>query len=270
MAKLLHGDLDGTLRKLRDLGYSSIEPLIFFDKHISRPRAAFKRLDLRIWELDGGIWSYTVNAEKRIAAARAMGFAVPSVQVFGDLGSFLTLGLDSTISFLKESAVKHLVVSPMKRSFSDVASLCPLLADASEKLFANGLSLVLHTHEHEFICNERGATQLELYLSAAPHLMLELDVGWALFAGKDPVRIITKMHDRITLLHLKDIKLGAPRNYCFTAIGKGDLPLKDILSASTLLARLDENGIIVDQDKSSGDLMHDLAFCSKNILSISQ
>ena len=269
LAKLLHGDFDGTLRKLRDLGYSSIEPLIFFDKH-SRPRAAFKRLDLRIWKLDGGIWSYTVNAEKRIAAARAMGFAVPSVQVFGDLGSFLTLGLDSTISFLKESAVKHLVVSPMKHSFSDVASLCPLLASASEKLFANGLSLVLHTHEHEFICNERGATQLELYLSAAPHLMLELDVGWALFAGKDPVRIIAEMHDRITLLHLKDIKLGAPRNSCFTAIGKGDLPLKDILSASTLLARLDENGIIVDQDKSSGDLMHDLAFCSKNILSLSQ
>ena len=254
LAKLLHGDFDGTLRKLRDLGYSSIEPLIFFDKHISK--------------LEGGIWSYTVNAEKRIAAARAMGFALPSVQVFGDIESFLTCGLDNAISFLKKSAVKYLVVSPMKHSFPDAASLCPLLAIASEKLSTNGLSLVLHTHEQEFACNERGATQLELYLSAAPHLMLELDVGWALFAGKDPVGIITEMRDRITLIHLKDIKLGMPRNSCFTAIGKGDLPLEDILSASTLLARLDENGVIVDQDKSNGSLMEDLAFCSKNILTL--
>ena len=48
-----------------------------------------------------------------------MGFAVPSVQVFGDLGSFLTLGLDSTISpflLLKKYFVSFSITStPLQR-----------------------------------------------------------------------------------------------------------------------------------------------------------
>ena len=167
------------------------------------------------------------------------------------------------ISFLKNNGARYLVVSPMKKQFADVIRIAPMLVTASEKLFANGLSLVLHTHEHEFACDKDGTSQLDLYLSAAPSLMLELDVGWALFAGKDPLKLMTTFKDRLVLLHLKDIQIGAPRNSCFTAIDKGDLPLDDILALSLALPRIDQNGIIVDQDKSEASLLDDLAFCIK-------
>ncbi len=222
-----------------------------------------KRAMLRFWKLDGGIWSSSINAAKRIAAVHTLGFSVPSVQAFGDLDILLTRGLDEVISFLKNNGARYLVVSPMKKQFADVIRIAPMLATASEKLFANGLSLVLHTHEHEFACDKDGTSQLDFYLSAAPSLMLELDVGWALFAGKDPLKMMTTFKDRLVLLHLKDIQIGAPRNSCFTAIGKGDLPLDDILALSLALPRIDQNGIIVDQDKSEGSLLDDLAFCIK-------
>lgn len=73
-ARMLHDDFDGTMSKLRELGYTSVEPMIFFDGAISCISAMSKRAMLRFWKLDGGIWSSSINAAKRIAAVRTLGF----------------------------------------------------------------------------------------------------------------------------------------------------------------------------------------------------
>lgn len=265
LAPLLHADFDGTLRKLRALGYSSVEPLILFDKNISRIAKTLKHMNLRLWKLDEGIWSSSSGTTERIAFVRSLGFSVTALQAFDGASILLADGLDEAMDILSRNGLSYLVISPMLHSFEEAATLAPALDNAATILRKNGFYLVLHTHEHEFLRNSEGISQLDLYLSSAPQLRLELDVGWARFAGADPIRIMERYRDRIVLLHLKDIRDGEPRNSCFTAVGKGDLPLNDIIVASRTLPALDPDGIIVDQDKSNGDMLDDLTFCIKNL-----
>jgi len=46
---------------------------------------------------------------------------------------------------------------------------------------------------------------LDLMMAAAPDLTLELDLGWVLRAGQDPVAWIEKYAGRIAAAHIKDI-----------------------------------------------------------------
>lgn len=97
---------------------------------------------------------------------------------------------------------------------------------------------------------------------------MELDVGWAHYAGSDALSVMQKYRDRLVLLHLKDVNKGAPRSHCFTAIGEGDLPLATVLKEAASLPRLEKNGILIDQDRSEGDLLSDLERGAKNVYSL--
>ena len=91
-------------------------------------------------------------------------------------------------------------------------------------------------------------------------LKLELDVGWAKFAGASVVGLMKKYRDRIELLHFKDIREDAcpeNRSTCFTAVGEGSIPLKDILKEAKNCP-IAEHGIIIDQDDSPTDILDDI------------
>ena len=117
-----------------------------------------------------------------------------------------------------------------------------------------------------------GVTALDYVLEQCPNLGLELDVGWAKFAGADPVVIMKQYHDRIPLLHFKDVSADAcaeNRDTCFTAIGEGSIPLKGIMAAAKDCAIV-EHGLIIDQDDSPTDILDDLGLGAENIRAAAQ
>lgn len=268
LSRLLRTNFSSTLQKLYSCGFGVLEPCVLFDNYGFAPVRATTHANLRNYRLDGGIWFSGKNAKERLETARSLGFTVLSVQSSLALAPFLKHGIGEAVNFLKEQNIRYLVVSPMKKATAQAKKLIPYLQSTAETLEKQGLSLVLHNHEHECLPMADGSTLLDLYLENVPSLKLELDVGWAHYANGDAVSIMQKYRDRLVLLHLKDVKKGAPRSHCFTAVGEGDLPLGAVLREAASLPCLEKNGILIDQDKSEGDLLSDLERGAKNAYSL--
>ena len=96
-----------------------------------------------------------------------------------------------------------------------------------------GVELAYHHHHFEFQKFD-GVYGLEiLWQSADPEVVkAELDTFWLRYAGIDPVKYLTRLGRRTTLIHLKDVQPGPPAR--FGEIGTGILDFPAILAAAEL------------------------------------
>jgi len=265
--KLYH-DFEGTLERLKAAGFAAAEVCVAFAGNAEPP----KELNLNIppeviREMSGGIWSLDVAAQ-RIAAVRAHGLQVISVHVMLGFSvepqSLLDL-LPTLLEFGRQNSVSYFVLSLMK-GLEKMKAYIPALREMSEALEQAGISLVYHNHEMECM-PEDGTTALDYILEQCPLLKLELDVGWAKFAGVCPVELMKKWRDRLVLLHFKDVRADATvetRATCFTAVGQGSIPMRAIMAEAKNCPIVD-CGLIIDQDDSPTDILDDLAVGVENI-----
>lgn len=79
------------------------------------------------------------------------------------------------------------------------------LQAVAEVLAQSGLALGYHNHDFEYQPLADGTLPMDLILGAAPSVMFEYDVAWAVRAGADPMAPIGKYGNRISIAHLKDI-----------------------------------------------------------------
>ena len=82
------------------------------------------------------------------------------------------------------------------------------------KVKGAGLKLAYHNHLMEFrrfdAKHGHSQTGLDLLLagSDADSLRIELDIGWSVRAGENPIALMRKYADRLDLLHVKDVRRG--------------------------------------------------------------
>ncbi len=101
-----------------------------------------------------------------------------------------------------------------------VARTATALSALAESLTADGLRLHYHNHDHEFQRVD-GEYALERLL-ARTNIGLELDTGWAAYAGADPAGLLERYDDRISLVHVKDVDAATGTA---TQLGAGCLDL---------------------------------------------
>lgn len=264
----LYQDFEGTLARLQQAGISSVEICVAFDGGGEPPKELALKIPPHILrEMKGGIWDLDVAGE-RLAAVRAAGITVISAHVM--LGTLshpeqLTALLPRLLEFGKSHDIRYFVISPMKGREQAVPFLTAL-RELSDGLARAGISLALHNHEMECEVKD-GGTALDDILEFCPSMKLELDVGWAKFAGADPVQLMERYRERLELLHFKDVRADAcpeNRDTCFTAVGEGSIPLGDIMAAAAGCP-IAEYGLIIDQDDSPTDILDDLELGAKNI-----
>jgi sugar phosphate isomerase/epimerase len=80
---------------------------------------------------------------------------------------------------------------------------------------AAGLQFCYHTHGYEFTPSSRGEgdTVFDVLMrETTPGLVeYEMDVFWTYQGGGDPVGLLNKYPDRWLLMHIKDLRKGAPK-----------------------------------------------------------
>ena len=257
--KKLYYDFEGTLELLKQAGINSAEICVSFTGHVGPPDGLdieFSAQDLA--EVTGGIWTVD-NADEKVNIVRKNGLEIVSAHLFGDNSSpegMLSI-LPSVVEFGKKHQIQCFVISLMK-NYEQMIPFVDVMNTYTEALEKEGIMLAYHNHEVEFDHN-KGVTALDYIMEHCPLLKLELDVGWVKFAGYDPLELMDKYQDRLIIVHLKDITEDAcneNRDTCFTAIGEGSIPLKDILNKSKDCALI-EHGIIIDQDDSLTDIIED-------------
>jgi len=95
--------------------------------------------------------------------------------------------------------------------------------------FADRYKIVVGMHGHSNVKDPNEFAKPESFQQAMDfgrYIGVNLDVGHFFAAGYDPVDYISKHHDRIVCLHLKDRKKDQGMNMPF---GEGDTPVKQVL-----------------------------------------
>jgi len=249
---------DFAIEEVKKAGCSSIEACVGFPFDPANLPGMIAEVQEKGDTL-ASIWPLEEAAEQ-IARVREAGLAVISIHIMAFIvkPEEFAAYVPSIIELSKATGVKYFVTSPSKK-VGEVEPFIPMYREVSNTLAEEGIHLVLHNHEQE--CTMiNGTTSLDMLLAECPKLKLELDAGWAKFAGADAVALMEKYRDRLVLVHLKDIKADASpetRETCFTAIGEGSIPLQAIMDKAAEL-QICEHGIIIDQDDSEGSICDDL------------
>jgi sugar phosphate isomerase/epimerase len=99
------------------------------------------------------------------------------------------------------------------------------LQELDGRLSDRGLDLGYHNHDHEFAALD-GDSAFDV-LADETGIDLELDVGWATAAGRDPVGLLDHRRGRVPLVHLKDMAGDRP-----VELGEGDLEIEACVRAA--------------------------------------
>lgn len=149
---------------------------------------------------------------------------------------------------------------PDKVEFSsknDVLNLAKKLNYSGCVLKGNGVTLLYHNHNVEFV-NFGGDIGLDLIYqnTTSENLQAELDTYWIQNGGGDPVKWIKKLSGRLPLLHLKDYSI-VDRNPTYAPVGQGNLDFDAIIEAG-LQSKVE--WYVVEQDHCIDDVFDSIEY----------
>ena len=103
-----------------------------------------------------------------------------------------------------------------------------------KKVKAAGMQFGYHNHIAEFTRFSKTVAYDELLRLTDPSLVkMEMDCGWVVAAGFDPVDYLQKSPDRFPLLHVKDMVRGTNGDFHSTELGRGTIDYRPIFKAAT-------------------------------------
>jgi sugar phosphate isomerase/epimerase len=230
--ELLPKDFDGTLRKVREAGYTEVEAAGYYDKTAAEFRHAMDQAGLRC-----------------VSTHHPMSLLRPQ--------------LDRLIEYGQKLGLEYIVCpSPVRR---DPAAKGPLdledwrwvageLNRIGEKVKAAGMTFGYHNHGPEFGSEGGVVFYDELLRLTDPNLVVfEMDCGWVAAAGRNPVDYLGRMPERFPLLHVKDMVKGANGEFHSTVMGRGVVNYTTILRAAAGLKRY-----FIEQEEFDIDTMEAL------------
>ncbi len=124
-----------------------------------------------------------------------------------------------------------------------------------------GLTAAIHNHMGQRIENQQ---ELEDFLKAVPNAGIVFDTGHLSMAGGDPVEIVRKYHNRISVFHLKDVFLtGGVRpdgikEYRFCELGAGNNGFSNAPVLEAILETGWDGWIHIEHDSHLREPLEDL------------
>jgi sugar phosphate isomerase/epimerase len=210
MREACSADFEGTLREVAAIGYEGVE---VFELHGHEPERVRGWLD-----------AVGLVACGRHASLEAVEGRLPELAAEAQAIGWRRL----VVSWLPPAAVE-----------TDAAGLHRRLAAAACGAAAVGLELGFHNHDAEV---------RQRFLDNLPEdLFLELDLGWAWWAGTDPVDLLERFAGRVPLVHVKDFRVRGERGFC--PVGDGGVGYERVAPAAV---RAGVEWLLVEQDETDG------------------
>jgi sugar phosphate isomerase/epimerase len=158
--------------------------------------------------------------------------------------------LEALASELGALGTDRLVVAWIEppRTSGDADAVVARLVAAAARAESLGLRLGFHNHDAEVGPLDDGRSVLDRLLEADTRLFLELDLGWAWYAGVDPIALLDAASGRAPLVHVKDMRRnGGPVH---VPLGAGNVDYHALPRAA---ARAGGEWLVVEQDEAEGD-----------------
>ena len=213
-------DFLDTLRAVGEMGYPAVEFAGYGDLSAAELRRALDEYGLR-----------TMGAHVPFAA-----FATRLPEVCAELR---TLG--------GEFALVPWVGEDRRGDVDQARWLAEIFNEWGDRCREEGVRFGYHNHGFEFapLPGEQPTTLFDILLTETdPKVVaLELDVGWAHFAGADPLDLIRRHPERFPALHVKDLAAG--EELTDVPVGDGVIDWPSILAAAEAATAW----YVVEQDK---------------------
>jgi sugar phosphate isomerase/epimerase len=201
--KLLDKDLDASLSQLATIGYRDVEWWGKFGHTPTELRAALDRAGLKA---PSGHYDFVEFRDKT------------------------TQCLEKASTLGHEYATAGWIDAKDRRTLGDWQRLADEMNRFGEQSRSAGLRFAFHTHDYVY-WPVAGQVPMDLLLALTdPRLVaFELDIYWAVSAGKDPLQYIRKYPGRFVMLHVKDS--AGPPKHDQVDVGSGQIAFAPILSA---------------------------------------
>lgn len=134
---------------------------------------------------------------------------------------------EKSVAQAAEAGQEYLVCSSLPsegQTIDNYKKVADTFNKAAEDCKKAGLKFGYHNHDYEFDKVDGKVLYDVLLENSDPKLVLmELDLGWVVVTGNDPVDYFKRYPGRFPLWHLKDMKKDHPES---TEFGKGQLDIK--------------------------------------------
>ena len=255
----MRADFPGTVRRLKAGGIDYVEAM-------SDWGAARERLDFYA-SLSGGPGGWDPeNTLRRLEALRAEGMDIPGMFIFDDF-AVLDGQAEALGDYCQEAGIRYVVLSFL--DYGDLDAIYEKIAGIrrlARVLGPKGVRILQHNHENDlaFLRDRDGREKriIDIFTEQLrpEELMLEIDVGWVLYAGGDPAAYVKERLDRLAVLHFKDIRpdfRSVGREEIFVPCGQGAVDFQGVLDAIPPEKKAALR-YVIDQDASEGDIVEDL------------
>jgi sugar phosphate isomerase/epimerase len=221
-----------TMRKINELGYHAVEvsQIPMTEENVAELKRASADFDIKIAALSAGL----------------------EPMLPGMSGETLSSDFEKIVNDCKTLDCNFLRIGMMPlHLMGDKDKIMAFIDRAEEmagRLAEHGIELYYHTHHLEFQKYD-GVYLLDMIKNNTSKLGFELDVHWIQRAGENPVEFVKQYAGRVSLLHLKDYRIGQmdltdvdfkdiakfmqifTNTIEFAEVGEGNLDMKAIIEA---------------------------------------
>lgn len=228
---LLSRDFDGTLRQMAAIGFREVEFASFMGRTPAQLRAALRSAGLGCVSAHYSAQELQAALPQKIDEARALGlrYMVCGFPWVADPQRFHVAASDR--GGMVRALWNDLTLDDWKWN-------ADLFNHFGEQTRKAGIQFCYHNNNYEFRRYGSTSGYDELVRRTDAHLVkFELDCGWAVRAGRDPVEIMRRSPGRFPLLHAKDIRKGAVPSTAMgvdavVSLGHGSIDWQRIFAAA--------------------------------------
>ncbi len=230
---LLPKDFEGTLHQLAAAGYQEVEAAGYFDKTAADFGNALNKAGLKCVSTHHQLTQLKTQFDQLIQYGQALGLQYI-------ICSWAGVHRDPT----RTGAL----------NLDDWRYVADQFNAIGAKVKAAGMTFGYHNHTVEFGTENAVVFFDELLKRTDPSVVkFEMDCGWVVGGGHDPVEYLSKYPERFPLLHVKDMVKEPDGKLRNVVMGKGFIDYKPIFRAATGLKHY-----FIEQEEFEGDPMTEL------------
>jgi sugar phosphate isomerase/epimerase len=226
-------DFDGTLHQLSGIGIKVVEAAGYYHKTAAEFKHSMDQAGLRC-----------------VSTHHALMELKPKLNEWIDYGH--TLGLQYIIC--SWAGVHRDPSRKGEMNLDDWRYAADQFNEVGQKIKAAGMTFGYHNHWVEFGTEDGVVFYDELLKRTDPkYVYFEMDCGWVIAGGHNPVDYLSKTPERFPLLHVKDLVKQPDGKWLNVAMGKGTIDYKPILAAGTAVKHY-----FIEQEEYQEDPMTEL------------
>jgi len=216
-------DMEGTLAKIAEIGYKYVEFAGFFGHTAQEIRGMLDKYGIEVSGTHTG-WQ-----------------------------ELLPENFEETVNYHKTIGNKNIIIPGADLSTKEkLDAFIDFINGVIPKLAKEGITLGYHNHSGEFIVTDYGQV-IHTELENRTPVEFEIDTYWNFHAGQDPVATITRLKDRIRVIHIKDgMKNGQGK-----PLGMGEAPVDAVYSSAVALGML----MVVESETLEPDGLTEARIC---------